>query len=266
MSLNYRLPLYIMIIYITEAVTEAIFPDVKSIVRDNGPIYSRITSHKSCGKKAISQIPLGAEWTLCCYYCYQSSHTLKHKGCNRTWVNHTASVVVLCFSSSACRPPSIMPFHFSFIIVTTRFQRSLDTVLQIQLLFFTGLINFFLVFPAAVSFWIDLGFQRINILQQCMCAFTFHDVDQGSHIALLNDAAVFSILHRVHAVHDLLDLRQLQVLHEVIVQDGFLDQILGPADEVKKWDHYSNCRNTVMCNVGAKSNKGGEGERRGQES
>ena len=63
----------------------------------------------------------------------------------------------------------------------------------------------------------------------CMCAFTFHDVDQRAHIALLNDTAVRSILHRVHAVHDLLDLRQLQVLHEVIVQDGLLYQVLRPA-------------------------------------
>lgn len=62
--------------------------------------------------------------------------------------------------------------------------------------------------------------------------FTFHDVDQRAHVALLDDAAVFAILHRIHAVHDLLDLRQLQVLHEVIVQDGLLDQILGPAG----WD------------------------------
>lgn len=61
--------------------------------------------------------------------------------------------------------------------------------------------------------------------------FTFHDVDQRAHVAFLDDAAVFSILHRIHAVHDLLDLRQLQVLHEVIVQDGLLDQILGPAGQ-----------------------------------
>lgn len=66
-----------------------------------------------------------------------------------------------------------------------------------------------------------------------VCVFTFHDVHQGAHVALLNDTAVFSILDRVHAVHDLLDLRQLQVFHEVIVQDGLLDQILGPGNKVK---------------------------------
>lgn len=61
--------------------------------------------------------------------------------------------------------------------------------------------------------------------------FTFHDIDQRAHVAFLDDAAVFSILHRIHAVHDLLDLWQFQVLHEVIVQDGLLDQILGPAGQ-----------------------------------
>lgn len=64
--------------------------------------------------------------------------------------------------------------------------------------------------------------------------FTFHDIDQRAHVAFLDDAAVFSVLHRIHAVHDLLDLRQLQVLHEVIVQDGLLDQILGPAGQVER--------------------------------
>lgn len=62
---------------------------------------------------------------------------------------------------------------------------------------------------------------------------TFHDVDQGAHVTLLDDAAVLAVLHRIHAVHDLLDLRLLQVLHEVIVLDGLLDEILGPGGKVK---------------------------------
>lgn len=62
---------------------------------------------------------------------------------------------------------------------------------------------------------------------------TFHDVDQRAHVTLLDDAAVLAILHRIHAVHDLLDLRLLQVLHEVIVLDGLLDEILGPGGQVK---------------------------------
>lgn len=88
--------------------------------------------------------------------------------------------------------------------------------------------------------------------------FTFHDVDQRAHIALLNDAAVLSILHRVHAVHDLLDLRQLQVLHEVVVQDGLLDQILGPGDEVRQNETVTvqallTCANKNPDGVGAPS-------------
>lgn len=57
---------------------------------------------------------------------------------------------------------------------------------------------------------------------------TFHDIHQGSHISFLDDAAVFAILHGVHTIHNLLDLRQLQVLHEVIVKDGLFYEILWP--------------------------------------
>lgn len=63
---------------------------------------------------------------------------------------------------------------------------------------------------------------------------TFHDVDQGADVTLLDDAAVLAVLHRIHAVHDLLDLRLLQVLHEVIVLDGLLDEVLGPGGRVKQ--------------------------------
>lgn len=55
---------------------------------------------------------------------------------------------------------------------------------------------------------------------------TFHDIHQGSHISFLDDAAVFAIFHGVHTIHNLLDLRQLQVLHEVIVKDGLFYEIL----------------------------------------
>lgn len=57
---------------------------------------------------------------------------------------------------------------------------------------------------------------------------TFHDIHQGSHISFLDDAAVFAIFHGVHTIHNLLDLRQLQVLHEVIVKDGLFYEILWP--------------------------------------
>lgn len=56
---------------------------------------------------------------------------------------------------------------------------------------------------------------------------TFHHVDYAAHIALLDDEAASAVLHRVHAVHDLADLRHLQVFHEVIVQDGGFDDFAG---------------------------------------
>lgn len=57
---------------------------------------------------------------------------------------------------------------------------------------------------------------------------TFHDVHQWPHIAFLDDAAVLAVFHGVHTVHNLLDLWQLQVLHEVIVKDSLLYEILRP--------------------------------------
>lgn len=54
---------------------------------------------------------------------------------------------------------------------------------------------------------------------------TFHDIHQWP---FFDDAAVFAILHWVHTIHNLLDMRQLQVLHKVIVKDGLLYEILGP--------------------------------------
>lgn len=59
-------------------------------------------------------------------------------------------------------------------------------------------------------------------------SLTFHDVDEGAHIAFFNNTAVFVIVHWIHTVHDLLDLRHFQILHEVVVQDSWLDQILWP--------------------------------------
>lgn len=62
-----------------------------------------------------------------------------------------------------------------------------------------------------------------------MCPqLTFHHIDQRAHITFLNDAGVFAVLHRVHAVHDLMDLGQFEVLHEIIVQDGLSDHVLRP--------------------------------------
>jgi len=51
-------------------------------------------------------------------------------------------------------------------------------------------------------------------------SLTFHDVDEGAHVPLFNNTAVFFIVHWIHTVHYLLDLRHLKILHEVIVQDS----------------------------------------------
>lgn len=56
---------------------------------------------------------------------------------------------------------------------------------------------------------------------------TFHYVDYAADIAFLDDETASAVLDRVHAVHDLADLRHLEVLHEVIVQDGGFDDFAG---------------------------------------
>ena len=65
---------------------------------------------------------------------------------------------------------------------------------------------------------------------------TFHDVDERADVALTDDHAVFSVIHGMHTVHDLQDLRHVQVLHEVIIQDGRLYQILRTV--IEKQDSY----------------------------
>lgn len=47
-----------------------------------------------------------------------------------------------------------------------------------------------------------------------------HHVDQGAGLPLPDDLAVLGVLHRHHHVHNLVDLRHLQVLHEVVVHDS----------------------------------------------
>lgn len=66
------------------------------------------------------------------------------------------------------------------------------------------------------------------VIEEQVTNHTFHDIHQWSHISFLDDAAVFAIFHGVHTIHNLLDLWQLQVLHEVIVKDGLLYEILWP--------------------------------------
>lgn len=90
-----------------------------------------------------------------------------------------------------------MPFYIFFIIV-------MMVCKGLQTLTLQWAIKLILYFLPMVFIWID--FYGSDILHLCMCAFTFHDVDQGANITLLNDTAVLSKFHRVHAVHNLLDL------------------------------------------------------------
>lgn len=60
---------------------------------------------------------------------------------------------------------------------------------------------------------------------------TFHDVDDAADIPFLDDETAGSILHGIHAVHYLADLRHLEVLHEVVVQNGGFDQLPRPSRE-----------------------------------
>ena len=62
---------------------------------------------------------------------------------------------------------------------------------------------------------------------------TFHDVEDASILALLDDGRAERVVLGVHAVDDLVDLRQLQVLHEAVVQDGRLDQFPRSATQKK---------------------------------
>lgn len=62
---------------------------------------------------------------------------------------------------------------------------------------------------------------------------TFHDVDEWAHVPFLDDEAVLGVVHGVHAVHDLPNLAHVQVLHEVVVEDGWPDQIPGTTN--RKW-------------------------------
>jgi len=58
---------------------------------------------------------------------------------------------------------------------------------------------------------------------------TFHDINDASDISLLDDQILGWILNRIHAVNDLADLRQIQILHEIIIQYGSLDKFTGAA-------------------------------------
>lgn len=62
---------------------------------------------------------------------------------------------------------------------------------------------------------------------------TLENVDYAPDVALLDYETAGLVVFRVHAVDDLSDLGQLQVLHEVVVQDRVLDQLARSAKEIK---------------------------------
>ena len=74
---------------------------------------------------------------------------------------------------------------------------------------------------------------------------TFHDVDEGPDVSLLDDDGAGLVLHGVHAVHDLADLAHVQVLHEVVVQDGLSYQLFGTAHTERRTRLYNTSNNAI---------------------
>ena len=58
---------------------------------------------------------------------------------------------------------------------------------------------------------------------------TFDDEDVRADVSLPDDDALLGVVNRVHRVDDLLDLRVVQVLHEVVAEDRLRQQLLRPA-------------------------------------
>ena len=75
---------------------------------------------------------------------------------------------------------------------------------------------------------------------------TLHDVDDGADVALLDDEGAADVLHGVHAVHDLLDLGRLEVLHEIVVHDHALDEGAGPGAKIERKYAVRNCSWTTI--------------------
>lgn len=63
---------------------------------------------------------------------------------------------------------------------------------------------------------------------------TFHDVHDGADVTLLNDEAATRVVNWVHAVDNLTDLSQFQILHEIIAQYRGFDQISRPVVNKEK--------------------------------
>ena len=64
-----------------------------------------------------------------------------------------------------------------------------------------------------------------------MCAPTRGDVEMLSGVAFLDDVTSGRHALLVHGVHHLSHLRELELLQEIVIQDGVLYQLLGPETE-----------------------------------
>ena len=58
---------------------------------------------------------------------------------------------------------------------------------------------------------------------------TFDDEDVSSDVTFADDNAVLGIVSCMHCIDDLLDLRVVEVLHEVIAKDSLGQQLPRPA-------------------------------------
>ena len=54
---------------------------------------------------------------------------------------------------------------------------------------------------------------------------TFHDVHDGADVTLFNDEAAALVVDWVHAVDDLTNLSQFQILHKIVAHNGRFDQL-----------------------------------------
>ena len=61
----------------------------------------------------------------------------------------------------------------------------------------------------------------------CVC-LTRYDIELGPHGVFPADVLFFGESPLIHAVHNLIDLHTFQITQEVIIINGFDNQLLGP--------------------------------------
>lgn len=62
-------------------------------------------------------------------------------------------------------------------------------------------------------------------------ALTFHDVDEIAHITLLDDQTATFVLQWVHTIDHGHDLVGFEVLHEIVVEQGFAQEVFGSTSD-----------------------------------